>query len=539
MAVYAVITSNGSDLPTTLQLISVEVVREANRIPYARFVVFAGDVATSTFPGLEGDALAPGAEIVVEVRDADAVTPLFTGLVVRLAFEVTDGAPRLIVEAQDKAFRLTKPRRTAVYAETTDSDAIGTILRRAGVTAGDLGPAGPSYPALVQYDASDWDFILARAAANGLAVVVADGTVDLKPLAVDGTAALSFQLGLDIDEVELELDASGQFPDVSATGWDLPGGAETTAAATPLALAQGDLDPADAATKLGVAAAALVHLVPAPAAELTAWASARLAEIRLGLLRGRVAASGSVGAGPLDLIGLAGVGARFNGTALVTAVRHLVAEGRWRTDYTLGLPAGGLFQPADATAAPANGLLPGARGLHLGIVAGYEADPTGEFRVRVLLPELAGADGPLWARLMTPEAGSSRGHVFRPDAGDEVVVAFLGDDPRQPVILGALFGSKNAPPTDFAPSADNIAKGFATKNGIAIAFTDQDQPIVVVKTKAGTLTIDDDKELISLTDGHDNVLKMDKDGVAITSAKDFKVEASGKVAIKGASIDLN
>ena len=541
MAVYAVITSNGTALPITLAPASVEIVREANRIPYARFVLDGGHVPSASFPGLEGDMLAPGAAIAIEVRDGDAVTPLFAGLLLRLAFEVSGGGPRLTIECHDAALRLTGPRRTAIYTEMSDSDAIGAVLRRAGgVTAGDLGPGGAAQPMLVQYGASDWDFILARAAANGLAVVATDGTIDLKPLKVDGAPVLSVTLGMDIDEIELELDAGGQFPDFAATGWDLPQGAGTTAAtADPLVLAQGDLDPAETGTAIGLTAEALVHLVPLSAAELKAWASTRLAQRRLGMIRGRLAVAGTAAVAPMDVIELAGVGARFAGKALVTAVRHSIEAGGWRTDLRLGLPREGLFQPEVAAAPAAGGLLPPAAGLHIGIVADYEDDPAGEFRVRVLLPELAGAGEPLWARLVTPEAGNARGQVFRPDAGDEVIIGFLGDDPRQPVVLGALHGSKNALPPDFAPSADNTGKGWVTKNGIAIAFKDQDKPVVTIKTKAGTLTIDDDKEAISIIDGHDNVLTMDKDGVTITAGKDFTVEAAGKVVIKGASIDLN
>ena len=542
MATYVVIKSDGTALPVTLAPQSVEIVREANRIPYARFVLHGGHVPSGTFPGLEGGMLAPGAAIAIEVHRNDVVTPLFEGLVLRLAFTIDDGAPRLVVECQDKAFRLTKPCRTAIYTEMSDSDAIGAVLKRAGgVVAGDLGPGGTAQPALVQYAACDWDFILARAAANGLAVVVTNGTLDLKPLAVDGSPALTLQLGLDaIDELELELDASGQFPDISAIGWDLPQGAGTSpAAADPLKLTQGDRDPAADGASLGLAAEALVHLVPVPPAELKAWASARLAQARLGSIRGRVATGGNDTIAPMDLIGLSGVGARFNGNALVTAVRHSVEAGGWRTDYRLGLPPEGLFQPPDTAAPAASGLIPAARGLHIGIVADYEDDPDGEFRVRVLLPELAGDGGPLWARLATPEAGNGRGQVFRPDVNDEVIIGFLGDDPRQPVVLGALHGSKNALPADFAPSKDNIGKGWVTRNGIAIAFKDQDKPVIVIKTKKGTVTIDDDQETISIADGHDNVLTLDKDGVAIKSGKDFKVEASGKVVIKGASVDLN
>jgi phage protein D len=202
MVAVAVITANGTELPAEFELISVEVQHEANRIPFARMVFEGGDVARNKFPALDSDALKPGSEIEVKVQDGDAVTPLFKGLAHRLNMEITGGVPRLLVDCRDKGFRLTKPRRSLIYPEGTDSDAIGTILSRASVDAGDLGPDGPSQPALVQFDVSDWDFIVSRADANGLAVILRDNLLSLVKPDVSASPALSIQLGIDdIDEV--------------------------------------------------------------------------------------------------------------------------------------------------------------------------------------------------------------------------------------------------------------------------------------------------------------------------------------------------
>src|SRR5262245_40824465 len=353
MVAAAIITANGDKLPAEFELISVEVQREANRIPSARLIFEGGNLASNSFPALDSDALKPGSEIEVKAQDGDAVTPLFKGLVHRLNMEIAGGVPRLLVDCRDKAFRLTKPRRTLIYAESTDSDAIGTILSRSSIDAGDLGPDGPSQPALVQFDASDWDFIVSRADANGLAVILRDNALSLVKPDVSGSPALSIQLGIDdIDEVELELDAGDQYPDIAAVGWDLAEGAPTEpAAADPQALAQGNLDPADAGMALGIDEAVLPHMVPAPGPELKAWASAQLARSRLGMVRGRIALGGT-DIGPMDLLGLNGFGARFNGTALVSAVRHVIADGSWRTDVRLGLPAEGFALGATGIMSP-------------------------------------------------------------------------------------------------------------------------------------------------------------------------------------------
>lgn len=542
MVAIPIITSNGAELPAEFELTSVEVIRETNRIPIARLVFADGEIAQGVFPALDSDALAPGAEIEIAVREDDDTSTLFKGLVVRLSFDVNGGVPRLVVEVKDKAFRLTRPRRTAVYAEMSDGEAIGAVLDRAGIEAGDLGPPTGVQPALVQYDASDWDFIASRAEANGLVVVVEDGVVSLKPLVVSGAPVVIVQLGLDdIDELELEIDAADQYPGVEATGWDVAGGAATQAAAgSPLALAQGNLDPAAAGRSLGIEDARLRHFAVVPGAELKAWASARVAHSRLAMLRGRIGIGGNGSLRLMDMFGIAGAGERFAGNALVTGIRHVIEAGGWRSDLRLGLPPEGFAATPDIVNAPANGLLPPARGLHVGIVAAFEDDAEGEYRVRITLPGFDTGEGTLWARLSAPEAGSERGFFFRPDAGDEVIVGFLAEDPRQPVILGALFGSKNAPGSDYSSlSSDNITKGIATRNGVKLVITDQASPIVTLQTPAGRLTIDDDAGALTLSDGNGNSIVMNSDGVTIKSGKDLILEAAAGAKIKGATIDAN
>lgn len=542
MVAVPIIASNGSELPAKFDIVSVEVVREINRIPYAQIVLADGEISKSEFPALESDLLAPGSEIEIKVREGDSITPLFKGLVARVRLELRAGAPRVAVECKDKALKLAGARKNAIYPEGTDSDAIATLLRRSSIQSGDLGPSDV-HSTLVQYDSTDWDFIVSRAEATGSVVVVEDGTLSLKALAAQGSAVRTIQLGIDdVEGVELELDAAAQAPDMSAVGWDLEQGEATDPAqAKSTDLAQGDVDPADAARKLGLEEAVLQHMVPMSPSELKSWATARLARSRLAMLRGRLSGGGTGDILLMDLVELDGFSPRFNGNALVTGLRHSLEKGDWRMDLRLGLSSEPFASSADIAPVPAQGLLPPARGLTVGIVSDYADDPNGEFRVRLALPGVKGGDDTVWARLATPEAGSERGFFFRPDPGDEVIVGFLGEDPRQPVVLGSLFGSRNRPPPDFASlSEENVAKGFVTKHGIAVEFKDEDgKPALSLKTPKGIVVIDDDKSEIRLTDGNSNSIVLSKDGVAIKSGKDFKIEASGKLALKGASIDAN
>ena len=175
-------------------------------------------------------------------------------------------------------------------------------------------------------------------------------------------------------------------------------------------------------------------------------------------------------------------------------------------------------------------------GLQIGVVDKFEEDPEKQFRVKVRFPGL-GADQPaIWARLASPDAGKGRGFCFRPEKGDEVVLGFFNEDPRQPVIVGALYSSFNRPPEGFATLSDkNALKGLVTKKGTIIGFDDQDDgkgSVYIETTNKNKILLDDAKKTISLADQHGNVITLDEHGITIKSAKDITLEAAGKLEIK-------
>jgi uncharacterized protein involved in type VI secretion and phage assembly len=121
-----------------------------------------------------------------------------------------------------------------------------------------------------------------------------------------------------------------------------------------------------------------------------------------------------------------------------------------------------------------------------------------------------------------------------------VVVGFFNEDPRQAVILGSMFGSKNQLPKGIAKLTDkNIEKGIVTKKGTSIKFIDKDKPSILIETPGkNSILIDDDGQKIELKDQHGNSITMSKDGIIIKSAKDIKIEANANVEIKGAKVDI-
>src|SRR5207247_396462 len=269
----------------------------------------------------------------------------------------------------------------------------------------------------------------------------------------------------EIYNLEFDVDAGGQYSTVESSGWDIKK-AEPTAPATAksFSLSQGNLDGATLAGAVGFDSCLLSHPVPVAPEELQAWADARMMRSRMSMIRGRLATPGFADPKLLDVMEIDGVGDRFNGKTLVTGICHRMDADGWRTDVQFGLSPRSFCLEDGIREVPAAGLLPGVGGLQIGMVDKFEADPDKELRVKVILPGIDAKTGSVWARLATPDAGKSRGYFFRPEKGDEGVVGFFNDDPRQPVILGALYSSKNPAPNDCSTiTQDNLTKGIVTK----------------------------------------------------------------------------
>lgn len=98
-------------------------------------------------------------------------------------------------------------------------------------------------------------------------------------------------------------------------------------------------------------------------------------------------------------------------------------------------------------------------------------DPGELGRVKVRYPWLDDDAESPWARVVTPMAGASRGMVFRPEVGDEVLVAFEHGDVRFPFVMGSLWNATDPPP-DHGSDADNHKRVIRSRSGHEITLDD-------------------------------------------------------------------
>jgi len=554
------ISVGNTTLPDTVMVKSISVMRCANRIPYALIQVLDGDPASQSFPSSDMDKLSPGQEIEIKAGYHGDDKTIFKGIIIRHAVRIPQGgSPHIEIECKDKAVKLTAGRKNKYFFNLKDSDIIEEIL--AGKVQTDVEPTSVTHTEMVQYYASDWDFVLTRAEANGMLVFIDDGKVIVKKPDFGQEPKFPITYGSSLYEFEAEMDARDQYPTVEVSTWgvsdqdvrrvtpggglgggfgapSIPGGGLVSSATSALGInLPGQPPNTDYTQVMGLDQLPLQHGGALTSEEAQYWAEAQVTKSELAKKRGRVKFDGIADIKPGDCISLQGVGQRHSGKVFITAIKHEICDGIWYTHAQFGLPQRWLVQEfEDVADEPAACLLPAVHGLQIGIVTRLEnSPPDPEFRIQVRLPMVNAQGDGVWTRLASQDAGSNRGAVWRPEIGDEVVVGFFNDDPRQGVVIGALHSSQNTAP--IAASDDNNEKGWITRSGMKLVF-DDDKISTTIETPGGKkVLIDENADLLELEDQHGNKITMDSSGIAIESAQDLILKATGDVTMEGVNIE--
>jgi Rhs element Vgr protein len=523
--------SEGKDITYIYDLISLTVDQVVNRIPTARLVLRDGSASEEGFAASQGEDLIPGKQLEIAVGYDSKDIQIFKGSIVKQSIKVgADGNSMLKIDCKDHAVKMTIGRHSRYFIKSTDSDAIETIIGKYGL-AKDIAKTNIQHPEIIQYYATDWDFILSRTEMNGQIVLTEDGKLKTKAPTTSGDPLITLTYGANLLEFEAEMDARCQYQAVKAQAWSYAKQSLIEAEGKePNVNAQGNLSGKQLAKVIDLNTWELSHGGLIEEQELKAWADAQMLKSRLAKIQGRVKTKGYADAQPDRLVKLAGMGSRFNGLAYVSGIRHEIRQGAWDTHLQLGLAPQWFYQEAEIVDRPASGLLPGVNGLQIAVVVQLEGDPTGEDRILVKIPTIDSKAQGSWARVATLDAGKQRGSFFRPEIEDEVLVGFLNDDPRDPIVLG-MFNS-SAKPAPLKASDKNHQKGFFTRSELKIVF-DDDKKVIAIETPGGNkITISDADKGIAVKDQNGNSLTLNARGIVIKSSKDITLEANGKLTLK-------
>jgi len=521
----------------TYQVLSVVVTKQVNRISSAQITFKDGDPAQEDFPISNSDDFIPGKQIEILAGYHSDEETIFKGIVVKNSVKARKDTPSVFqVECRDENVKLTVGRKSKYFYESKDSEIIEEIASAIDLDK-EIEATTFVHQTMVQFNSTDWDFIVSRADASGKLVFTEDNKLLVKTPDMDQEAVLSLRYGGNILAFETEMDARNQYASVKATSWD--GSSQEVIESESAAFSgtlPGNIDPDELSGIIGLDDYSLSHGGSIKDVELQEWVNARISKSKLSKIRGRIQIQGFGNVKPGNLVELNGMGDRFNGTAFVSSVRHDINTENWISNIGVGISKNWFAEEAKGVNdVEAAGMLPAIRGLQVGVVTALEGDPDGEFRVQVRMPLIDESEG-VWARHALLDAGENRGSFFRPEIGDEVVLGFFNDDPRNPVILGML--NSSVKPAPIAPADDNHEKGFVTRSEMKLMF-DDDKKIIQIETPNGNvMTFSDDEGKVEIVDENGNKMTMDSAGILMETSSDVNIKANGDITIEGTNVNL-
>ncbi|CAL2106832.1 type VI secretion system secreted protein VgrG [Tenacibaculum sp. 190524A02b] len=526
----------GEELSSVYQVKSMLVTKEVNRIPTAQIVLIDGEAATRDFELSNEELLIPGKKVEITAGYHSDEETIFKGIIIKHNLKIRANTTHLIIECKDEAVKMTIGRKSNYYFESKDSEIFEELLGKYGLEK-EVESTNQKHLELVQYNASDWDFMLSRAQANGKLCFVDDGKVTIAKPNLSQSELETVSFGATLLDFDAEIDARHQVEKISSYGWNFSDQELIEIEAKdPAVSLNGNLSASDLTETIGVENYELRHGGAVKDTSLQDWADAKWLFQQLAKVRGRVKFQGIPTVKPNTIIKLEGVGDRFNGNAYITAVSHTITEGNWVVNAQFGLNPEWFSETFEISAQPASGLLPAISGLQIGIVSQLEGDPDGEERILVQIPIINNEEQGIWCRLALLDAGENRGSVFRPEIEDEVIIGFINQDPNNGVVLGMLHSS--AKPSPITASDDNHEKGFVTRSDMKVVFDDDKKSITIATPVGKSVTLDEDAGTIVVEDDHSNIITMDSSGIVMESAGDISIKASGDVTIEGTNVSI-
>ena len=212
---------DGAAIDPSYQVLSISIMKEVNKISVAKIVFRDGEAADRTFAISNESFFLPGKKIQVKIGRDGTNAQVFKGIITRHAIKVREnGNSELCIECKDEAVKMTIGRKSKYFENVKDSDVFDQLTGNySGLTRqGDT--TSLQHKEIVQHHISDWDFLLMRAEANGMLVLVNDGEIKIVKPVTTSEPVLQVTYGSSLLEFEAEMDARNQWKAVRTRSWD-------------------------------------------------------------------------------------------------------------------------------------------------------------------------------------------------------------------------------------------------------------------------------------------------------------------------------
>ena len=523
---------NNAPLPISLEIYSITVQKAVNKIGRAQVQILGGDPNMNSFEEAEADYFEPGNPVEIKLGYDQSNTTVFKGIVEKNHVSIRDGFNRLkykrllVIDCVDTAIQLANSYTSEIYEDKKDSEIIAALISKLGLTK-TIESTTIKHAFLPKFNINDWEFIIQRAKSNGLVVVNSDNTIKVKKPLGKGSPSLTIKHGDGLVSFDGKIDGSGQYQSLEYKGYDPFENKLASAKATePELTAQGDLTGKKMSVKISPAKNEIIIPQPIPTGELASIANSTLIRSRLKSIYGSLKVKGVNSIDIDSVIKLSGFGSRLDGPCYVTSIEHEVIGGNFYTVFGFGLTEDilSLKKGIDVS-----NLIPSISGVHIGEVKKIDKDPDNQYRIKVFIPALKTSGEGLWARLTHFYTSSEAGSFFIPEINSQVVVSFINEDPRYPIVLGGLYTKTNKPYSEITP--ENELKAIVSKEKLTLEFNDKDKVIIIKTSDKNKITMNEKD--IKIEDEHGNEITTSKDGILFNSKKEIIITTKDAISING------
>ncbi|MBC7849295.1 MAG: type VI secretion system tip protein VgrG [Chitinophagaceae bacterium] len=536
---------DGSKISGAFHIVSMTIAHDINKVPSAQLLIRDGSASEENFAISDEEVFITGKKIEIELGYHNKNKPIFKGVIITNSHRVNSHCCEMTIDCKDERVNMTSSLSGNNHLNKSDFEIVGDLLRLNKLPEPEKPVLGNEirHEQLVQSNTSDWDFMVSRLDVAGLFSFVDNGELFIKKPVLNADPVLHLKHGVNIFEFQADIDSRVQSPEVKTKTWDYQEQeVRTTDNDDPAEIDQ----PTDSEeekslkTTIDQIAAVLNKAFLIRGSYMTSEEqqlitnSKRIRQV-LSRIKGKVKFQGTVRVRPGDFVKLSGVGKEFNGNVFVSGIHHDYADGCWFTEAILGWDESFFAEATNPKhAASTSGQISTIQGLHIGIVTSL-IDPNGQFRVKVRLPLVNESDEGVYARIATLDAGNDRGSFFLPEVDDEVIVGFMNDDPRHPVILGMLHSAKKSSPNE--PKDSNPQKGYKSRSGIRLIFDDEKKSVLIETPGNRMAELNDESGTITIKDPNGNKIIMDKNGITLEStAKDIKFKAKKSIKLEAQNI---
>jgi uncharacterized protein involved in type VI secretion and phage assembly len=534
------VTIDGDALDATLAANLLEVRADQRFMLPAAFML---RIADPRLEHIDSSPLTVGAQVEIRLAAAggDALQLVVSGQIAAVEPEFGRHGAVLAARGYDASHALNRSRTTETYQNMSSDDIAAKVADRAGLDAGTISSAGDVHDFVQQNNETDWEFLWRLARRIDFEVSVDQGALNFqKATAAGGDEPPTLRWGDDLWTFHPRVTGVQQVDEVVVRSWD-PSSKDVIESRQSAGTTDSDIgiDRGDVGSALGGGSMTMADRPVLSSDEADALATSMASR----LANAYVEADGTCRGNPALAAGVRvqidGVGQLYGGVYTLSAASHVYRVGQgYETRFAVtGRSPRSLVDLLNPAPVERWG-----GSVVVGIVT-QNSDPDGMGRVRVRYPALGDDIEGWWARIASPAAGSERGLLMMPIAGDEVLVAFEHGDVRRPYVLGSLWNGSDQPGDDlvqtdgsFALRSDHKASVHAAE-AITIE-TDADVEITASGKHSQKSTDDTSIEGQNVNVKANSSLTIEATGDLTIKGASITVQASGTVSVSGAQVSL-